>query len=217
MARYLETVSENGHELKVPTVGESITEVQIGKWLKSEGQRIGKDENLVEIESDKATVDLPAPMAGVVTQVLHGQGDVVAVGDGDRLSGRRRGGGSRFAARQRLLRLPPRSATGSDSGSFASAGSRRRASRCAAFSRAGRASCSSAAGTRAASGRGERVRVRAPIRYAKERIAARAVRRPAARAGYGHARRGPAERRDRADEPTPQDDRGSGWSQAQAT
>jgi 2-oxoglutarate dehydrogenase E2 component (dihydrolipoamide succinyltransferase) len=68
------------HELRVPTVGESITEVQIGQWLKREGQRIDKDENLVEIESDKATVDLPAPMSGVVAQILHGQGDTVAVG-----------------------------------------------------------------------------------------------------------------------------------------
>ncbi len=46
-------------ELKVPTVGESITEVQIGKWLKGEGQRVAKDENLVEIETDKATVEFP--------------------------------------------------------------------------------------------------------------------------------------------------------------
>jgi len=68
------------HELKVPTVGESITEVQIGQWLKREGQSIGKDEGLVELESDKATVELPAPVAGVVAQILHAQGDVVPVG-----------------------------------------------------------------------------------------------------------------------------------------
>ena len=47
-------------------VGESIQEVQIGQWLKGEGQWADKDENLVEIESDKATVDLPAPVAGIV-------------------------------------------------------------------------------------------------------------------------------------------------------
>ena len=68
------------HELKVPTVGESIQEVQIGQWLKSEGQWADKDESLVEIESDKATVDLAAPVAGIVVQVLHRQGDVVPVG-----------------------------------------------------------------------------------------------------------------------------------------
>ena len=49
-------------ELKVPAVGESITEVQIGEWLKAEGDRAEKDENLVEIETDKATVELPAPV-----------------------------------------------------------------------------------------------------------------------------------------------------------
>ena len=68
------------HELKVPTVGESIQEVQIGKWLKGEGQWANQDESLVEIESDKATVDLAAPVAGIVVEVLHRQGDVVPVG-----------------------------------------------------------------------------------------------------------------------------------------
>jgi 2-oxoglutarate dehydrogenase E2 component (dihydrolipoamide succinyltransferase) len=68
------------HELKVPTVGESIQEVQIGKWLKGEGQWVNKDESLVEIESDKATVDVAAPVAGMVVDVLHRQGDVVPVG-----------------------------------------------------------------------------------------------------------------------------------------
>ncbi len=68
------------HEIKVPTVGESIQEVQIGKWLKSQGQWANKDESLVEIESDKATVDVAAPVPGIVAQVLHGQGDVVPVG-----------------------------------------------------------------------------------------------------------------------------------------
>ena len=68
------------YELKVPTVGESIQEVQIGQWLKGEGQWANKDESLVEIESDKATVDVAAPVAGVVVQVLHRQGDVVPVG-----------------------------------------------------------------------------------------------------------------------------------------
>ena len=81
------------HELKVPTVGESIQEVQIGQWLKGEGQWADKDESLVEIESDKATVDLAAPAAGIVVKVLHRQGDVVPVGDVDRLPGRGRTAG----------------------------------------------------------------------------------------------------------------------------
>jgi len=47
-------------ELKIPEVGESITEVQIGPWLKSEGESVAMDEGVVEIETDKATVELPA-------------------------------------------------------------------------------------------------------------------------------------------------------------
>ena len=58
-------------ELKVPSVGESITEVQIGAWLKRVGEPVRKDESLVEIESDKATAELPAPADGVLTQVLE--------------------------------------------------------------------------------------------------------------------------------------------------
>jgi 2-oxoglutarate dehydrogenase E2 component (dihydrolipoamide succinyltransferase) len=54
-------------ELKVPTVGESITEVQIGQWLKGEGETVKKDENLVEIETDKATVELAAPVTGTIS------------------------------------------------------------------------------------------------------------------------------------------------------
>jgi 2-oxoglutarate dehydrogenase E2 component (dihydrolipoamide succinyltransferase) len=68
-------------ELKVPPVGESVTEVQIGEWLKGEGQRVKRDETVVKIETDKVTVDLPAPVAGVITQVRLKQGQTAAVGD----------------------------------------------------------------------------------------------------------------------------------------
>jgi len=68
-------------ELKVPPVGESVTEVQIGEWLKGEGQRVKRDEIIVKIETDKVTVDLPAPVAGVLTQVVRKQGQSAAVGD----------------------------------------------------------------------------------------------------------------------------------------
>ncbi len=68
-------------ELKVPEVGESITEVQIGKWHKNVGERLEKDEPVVELESDKATVDLPAPAAGTLSQMLKKQGDQAAVGE----------------------------------------------------------------------------------------------------------------------------------------
>jgi 2-oxoglutarate dehydrogenase E2 component (dihydrolipoamide succinyltransferase) len=68
-------------ELRIPEVGESISEVQIGSWLKSEGERIERDEALVEIESDKATLELPSPVAGRIEKVLKKKGDIVKVGE----------------------------------------------------------------------------------------------------------------------------------------
>ncbi len=68
-------------ELKVPAVGESITEVEIGDWLKAEGDAVAKDENLVVIETEKATVELPAPAAGRLTKVLQPTGSTAKVGD----------------------------------------------------------------------------------------------------------------------------------------
>ena len=68
-------------ELKVPTVGESITEVQIGQWLKGEGQTVTKDENLVEIETDKATVEVVAPASGTISKVLKRTGETATVGE----------------------------------------------------------------------------------------------------------------------------------------
>jgi 2-oxoglutarate dehydrogenase E2 component (dihydrolipoamide succinyltransferase) len=68
-------------ELKVPEVGESITEVFIGDWLKSEGDSVGKDEALVEIETDKATLEVPSPVAGVLSKVLKQAGDSANVGE----------------------------------------------------------------------------------------------------------------------------------------
>ena len=68
-------------ELKVPPVGESITEVQIGDWLKAEGDSVARDEIIVKIETDKVTVDLPAPTAGVITQIKAKKGTVAQVGD----------------------------------------------------------------------------------------------------------------------------------------
>lgn len=68
-------------ELKVPEVGESITEVVIGVWKKREGDAVAQDEAIVEIESDKATVELPAPVAGQVTRVLKAAGAKAVVGE----------------------------------------------------------------------------------------------------------------------------------------
>ncbi len=68
-------------ELKVPSVGESVTEVQIGEWLKAEGDSAAQDEALVMIETDKVTVELPAPVAGKVTKIVLKAGESAAVGD----------------------------------------------------------------------------------------------------------------------------------------
>jgi 2-oxoglutarate dehydrogenase E2 component (dihydrolipoamide succinyltransferase) len=68
-------------ELKVPSVGESVTEVEIGAWLKREGDAVNKDENIVTLESEKATVDLPAPISGTLGKIVKRKGEKAAIGD----------------------------------------------------------------------------------------------------------------------------------------
>jgi 2-oxoglutarate dehydrogenase E2 component (dihydrolipoamide succinyltransferase) len=68
-------------ELKVPTIGESVSEIYIGKWYKAEGDAIAPDEGLVELESDKATLDVPSPSSGVLTKILKQTGDTAQVGE----------------------------------------------------------------------------------------------------------------------------------------
>jgi len=68
-------------ELKVPQSGESITEVQIGEWRKAEGDYVEVDEVLVEIETDKAAIELPAPSSGILKKILKKNGEEAAVGD----------------------------------------------------------------------------------------------------------------------------------------
>jgi 2-oxoglutarate dehydrogenase E2 component (dihydrolipoamide succinyltransferase) len=68
-------------ELKVPEVGESITEAMIGEWLKAEGDWVEQDEPVVILETDKVNVELPAPQAGVLKQILRQDGDDVEVGE----------------------------------------------------------------------------------------------------------------------------------------
>ena len=58
-------------EVKVPSVGESISEVQIGQWLKAEGEWVDRDETLVELETEKASVQVPAPQAGYILSLIH--------------------------------------------------------------------------------------------------------------------------------------------------
>ncbi len=67
--------------IKVPPLGESIVEATISRWLKNEGDTVAAGDTLVELETDKITVEVPALEAGVLTKRLKGEGDVVNVGD----------------------------------------------------------------------------------------------------------------------------------------
>jgi 2-oxoglutarate dehydrogenase E2 component (dihydrolipoamide succinyltransferase) len=68
-------------ELKVPVIGESVSEIFIGQWYKGEGSTVAVDENLVELESEKATLDVPSPSAGVITKILKQAGETAEVGE----------------------------------------------------------------------------------------------------------------------------------------
>ena len=68
------------YEFKLPDLGEGLTEGEIARWLVTEGQEIAEDDPLVEIQTDKTTVEIPSPAAGVVSRILAAEGDVVPVG-----------------------------------------------------------------------------------------------------------------------------------------
>ena len=68
-------------ELRIPAIGESITEVEIGGWLKTQGQTVTKDEPVVTLESEKATVELPAPDSGILSEILKQKGATAKVGE----------------------------------------------------------------------------------------------------------------------------------------
>ena len=68
-------------DLKVPEVGESVTEVEIGRWLVKEGEAIKADQPLVELETDKVNQELPAPFDGALVKILMQAGDTASVGD----------------------------------------------------------------------------------------------------------------------------------------
>jgi 2-oxoglutarate dehydrogenase E2 component (dihydrolipoamide succinyltransferase) len=67
-------------EIRVPALGESVTEATIGKWFKQPGETVAVDEPLVELETDKVTIEVPAPAAGVLADIAAKDGDTVAVG-----------------------------------------------------------------------------------------------------------------------------------------
>src|SRR5580765_7380362 len=67
--------------LKVPTIGESITEATLGAWKRAEGDYVAVDEPLVEVESEKATFEVPSPGAGILRKILRKAGETVTVGE----------------------------------------------------------------------------------------------------------------------------------------
>ena len=87
------------YEFKLPDLGEGLTEGEIARWLVTEGQELAEDDPLVEIQTDKTTVEIPSPAAGTVTRILVAEGEVVPVGtvlvviggDGAEPAGRRAG------------------------------------------------------------------------------------------------------------------------------
>ena len=68
------------YEFKLPDLGEGLTEGEIARWRVAEGQEIAEDDPLVEIQTDKTTVEIPSPAAGKVARILVAEGDVVPVG-----------------------------------------------------------------------------------------------------------------------------------------
>jgi pyruvate/2-oxoglutarate dehydrogenase complex dihydrolipoamide acyltransferase (E2) component len=68
------------YEFKLPDLGEGLTEGEVARWLVAEGDEIAEDEPLVEIQTDKTTVEIPSPAAGKVARILVAEGDVVPVG-----------------------------------------------------------------------------------------------------------------------------------------
>ncbi len=68
------------YEFKLPDLGEGLTEGEVARWLVTEGQEIAEDDPLVEIATDKTTVEIPSPAGGTVSKILVGEGEVVPVG-----------------------------------------------------------------------------------------------------------------------------------------
>src|SRR3954466_8273724 len=68
-------------EIRVPTLGESIVEATVGKWLKQVGDTIAAGETLVDLETDKVNVEVAAEQGGVLEQIVKGEGQNVGVGE----------------------------------------------------------------------------------------------------------------------------------------
>src|SRR5256885_2506994 len=97
------------YEFKLPDLGEGLTEGEIARWLVAEGDEIEEDAPLVEIQTDKTTVEIPSPAAGTVARILVAEGDIVPVGTvlvviGD--DGAREASNSLLQAEVRVERAP---------------------------------------------------------------------------------------------------------------
>ena len=67
-------------KIVVPSLGESVTEATVSKWLKSVGEKVGSDEPLVELETDKVNVEVPSPSSGILEKIAVKEGEAVEVG-----------------------------------------------------------------------------------------------------------------------------------------
>ena len=100
-------------EVRVPQLPESVAEATLVNWHKKVGQAVARDENLVDVETDKVVLELPAPQAGVLVEIRQGDGATVSGAGGDRGHRQRRrcrraGARRRGSRRQRRLpHLPP--------------------------------------------------------------------------------------------------------------
>ena len=74
-------MAKTAESLVVPALGESVTEATVGQWLKQVGDSVEEDETLVELETDKVTMEVNAPKSGVLTEIKAQEGDTVEVGD----------------------------------------------------------------------------------------------------------------------------------------
>ena len=107
-------------EFRLPDLGEGLTEGEVARWLVAEGDDVAEDDPLVEIATDKTTVEIPSPAAGVVSRILVGEGEVVPVGTvlvvigGNGAASPPPGAGARLPPAQRRLdeRVQPRTRRG---------------------------------------------------------------------------------------------------------
>ena len=67
-------------DIHVPTLGESVSDATIARWIKKAGETVAVDEPVVELETDKVTLEVPSPVAGILEEIIAAEGDTVEVG-----------------------------------------------------------------------------------------------------------------------------------------